>query len=521
VLLFITGLLPRALGSRVPLPFDDMYHLKRIAWSAAHFPRVLAFDPDRGFHGAWCPWPPLYDATLGGVARLFGMNTVLWLPAIGTALFAAVLAWLTARRFGLAAGGVAGVLVAAHPYLIPVSSVGAVDHHWAEPLLAMMILGLTVDGGRWTRRLVGDDRRLAPDAHRALSSCLLGLAITAALFVQTALLVTAGLAFLALFFVLDEPRRGAISFAIPAIAVAIYRLAQPASYPSNPWFLGWPHAAVLAAAAVACGARCFGAKRLVALAVGTLCILPVLPPVLAGTRFFGGDPWLESITEFQPMFHDAGGIGTDLANLTGGAFLVFAIARRHRVVALFTIAYLLLSLTSHRFLVPAVPLFALAAAIAISEAKTCRLAFAAIAIALLPTLAYDAYALSEEPAPEDSTRAIAAAVLRLPPGRVLAVWSAGHAIDVAGRHPVVLDNFGSMPDPAVFEQGSRALLATTEGGLVRWCRAHGIRYVVFAETPRIASTAASIGMQIDPRTTVWWRMMRGRTAPFRIVAVPE
>ena len=121
----------------------------------------------------------------------------------------------------------------------------------------------------------------------------------------------------------------------------------------------------------------------------------------------------------------------------------------------------------------------------------------------------------------DGTRAVAEAVARLPEGRVLAPWSYGHAIDVLGKHPVVLDNFGSMPDPAVFEEGSRALLATSEAEVGRWCRAHGVRYVVFADRARIASTAAAIGVTIEPRTTVWWRMMRGRAARFRIVAIAE
>ena len=38
---------------------DDLYHFKRMAFTAAHVPRVLEFDPDRGERGAYCPWPPL------------------------------------------------------------------------------------------------------------------------------------------------------------------------------------------------------------------------------------------------------------------------------------------------------------------------------------------------------------------------------------------------------------------------------------------------------------------------------
>src|SRR5258706_15007001 len=51
-------------------PVDELYHWKRIAYSAAHFPHVLEFDRDRS---AFCPWPPLYDFASGGFARLIGV----------------------------------------------------------------------------------------------------------------------------------------------------------------------------------------------------------------------------------------------------------------------------------------------------------------------------------------------------------------------------------------------------------------------------------------------------------------
>src|SRR6266850_5266906 len=70
-------------------PYDDLYHAKRIAWSAAHFPQVLAFDPDRGLSGAFCPWPPLYD--LGCAAVALAGVPLRWLPPFGFSLFAAAI----------------------------------------------------------------------------------------------------------------------------------------------------------------------------------------------------------------------------------------------------------------------------------------------------------------------------------------------------------------------------------------------------------------------------------------------
>src|SRR3954469_5364358 len=86
-------------------PVDELYHWKRMSYSAAHFPHVLEFDRDRGVDGAFCPWPPLYDVAGGGAARLLGatrsdevLTRVIWFPPIVFALFTAVTVFILARR---------------------------------------------------------------------------------------------------------------------------------------------------------------------------------------------------------------------------------------------------------------------------------------------------------------------------------------------------------------------------------------------------------------------------------------
>jgi hypothetical protein len=69
----------------------------------------------------------------------------------------------------------------------------------------------------------------------------------------------------------------------------------------------------------------------------------------------------------------------------------------------------------------------------------------------------------------------AAALRAQPPGRVLAPWEMGHALDVLGGHAVVIDNFGSMPDPALFDAANAALAGRD---LARFCREHQVRYVI-------------------------------------------
>src|SRR5437588_672967 len=71
-------------------PADELYHWKRMEFSAQHFPQVLDFDRDRGVAGAFCPWPPLYDASAGLAARLFGMDVVRFMPPLFGALAVAM-----------------------------------------------------------------------------------------------------------------------------------------------------------------------------------------------------------------------------------------------------------------------------------------------------------------------------------------------------------------------------------------------------------------------------------------------
>ena len=52
----------------------------------------------------------------------------------------------------------------------------------------------------------------------------------------------------------------------------------------------------------------------------------------------------------------------------------------------------------------------------------------------------------------------------------------GHAIDVFGHHAVVIDNFGTMPDPVRFELANEAL---ANPRIVRaYCKLNHVRYVI-------------------------------------------
>jgi len=228
-------------------PLDELYHLKRMTYSAAHFPRVLELDRDRGIGGAFCPWPPLYDLTAGGIARATGatsqddvLRRVVWIPPFAFALFvAATVAWI-ARRFGLASAVAAGVALAASPFIVEQSSIGSIDHHWLEPMFVVAMIAA-----------ISPSRASDGTRERRMRGVLaIALILTAALFVQTALLIAAALAFVILFF--TDAAAGALAFGFGAIAIALYRVTRATGYPDNQWFLGWTHVALFAAACIAC-----------------------------------------------------------------------------------------------------------------------------------------------------------------------------------------------------------------------------------------------------------------------------
>jgi asparagine N-glycosylation enzyme membrane subunit Stt3 len=549
-------------------PVDELYHWKRMAYSAARFPRVLELDADRGVNGAFCPWPPLYDVLGGGAARLLGASTgtdksvcatlaaadrgsrarqcaacgadtlvcgtytlacgtdtlvcaasdgvlrrIIWFPPVLFALFTGIAVWILARRSGTFVATITGIALATSPFLVTTSWIGSIDHHFLEPALTFAILGATCLAIR------ADTRR-----EKIRAGILLGMAITAAMFVQTALLIAAALAFAVLFFATNG-FAATCGFSIAAIAVAIYRLTRAPGFPDNQWFLGWTHATLFAAAAIACAIIAARRSRVVALLIGGLiaiAIPTVRTSLFTGSHFLGGDRWLRTIQEFQPLWRARGDdLLSDVVGLSGGAIVVWFLAVRaiktrdnvRLTVALFAIVYFALTITSRRFWIVAIPLLALAGATYVPLVARKRLAILAVlVIALPPPLQLAGWLMTPQSIPPNQrqwTRATSF-ISTLPPGRVLGPWSMGHAIDVEGRHAVILDNFGTMPDAAAFEAAQQALLATDETTLARYCDAAKVRYLIL-DQPRfgIASANAILGTRQAAESTWWWRVWRG------------
>lgn len=431
----VLALLVRVMGGdRTISPYDDLYHWKRILYSAAHFPRVLEFDLDRGLNGAFCPWPPLYDLLAGGIARLFGADVIIWIPPVVTSLLIGVTVFVAGWR---------AFPIAYAPFLVVASSVADIDHHFLEPFLVLAIVGATMQ-----RSWIG-----------------LTLALVAALFVQTGLILAAGLSFLCFFFLADREarRRGATAFLIAAGFVLLYRMTRLPGYPDGPWFLGTTHATLLIAAAIALIWR---PAIVVSAAIAT-------PFALDGMKFFAGDPWLSTIQEFQPIWKR--NIANYAAALWGAGVLT-----RVSALNVFTLAYVLATIPTSRFATISTVLVIVAAAQIRSRVVT-------VLLFVIPAAQLIAWRVSGPvPLPQVPDFHFEK------PGRVLAPWSWGHAIDVLEGHAVVIDNFGSMPDPEVFRRAHSLLMGGDERSLAAFCDRHAIRYVVL-RPPRKLTAFRRVG----------------------------
>ena len=531
-------------------PFDELYHAKRIAFSAAHPFRVLSFDPDRGPRGSFCPWPPLYDMSAGGLARLLGGRTpakavalASWFPPIVSSLVAAfVAAWL-ARRLGAGTGILAGLGIAFSTYFLDESHLAAIDHHFLEfPLVLALMASVWVA----TR---------ATSAREALrDGGLLALALTTGLLVQPALLFADALAMVAIL-LLDSRRNfprvaAACGFFLSAGLLFLYRRLQQPGYPDSQWYLGIPHATALAGAGAACLAQLWLLKRglrlfpatLFALAAGGAFAAGVpnaAAAVAEGSHFLGGDPWLKNIAEFRPLFSQPDSFWwVDLSLLGGGFFLTAPMAFTQRwrrggraLLLLFALAYSLAAISSTRFLAVAAPLCAISGAVAVLDLRALRgrtFAAAAAVVLIAPSLLVST-ARALHPAPTVTAEKVpllkTAEFLRRQtvPGRVLGPWSWGHLFNVVAGRGVLLDNFGTMGGRTDFENGTAIVFATRESEVADFCARYGVRFLVLQDPlPYFAGQAEMSGFprdayetRISPRSglpvtplmrsTFWWR----------------
>jgi dolichyl-diphosphooligosaccharide--protein glycosyltransferase len=167
--------LPRVLSiAYVDFQGDGWYHLRRLDWLLANFPRSLTYDP---YVGQFVPLPPLFDLLVAAIVSLAGFpeagtRTAEVMAALAPALMGALVALPSFGQarllFDERSAAWAGFLVVLlpGPFLIR-SLMGVTDHHVAEVLFSSLTLFLV------TRASLRDDRWTPAAAGLALGSYFL------------------------------------------------------------------------------------------------------------------------------------------------------------------------------------------------------------------------------------------------------------------------------------------------------------------------------------------------------------
>lgn len=134
--------------------YDEYYHMRRIFYTAAHFPQTLWFDSYLDYpKGFEITWPPLFDYLSAGMSLLLGGGThqgietvsALLPPVIGALTIVAVY-YVVKRIFGQRVALMSAFLTAVAPYNLVKTMAAATDHHGLETLLLVLIF-LGIAGG--------------------------------------------------------------------------------------------------------------------------------------------------------------------------------------------------------------------------------------------------------------------------------------------------------------------------------------------------------------------------------------
>lgn len=474
-------------GEVVALDGDSLRHLMRMEQAARDGLRVPAFDPWVNWpHGAFEPWAPGFDLVGALLMWPFADATTARLAAstlpVLLALATLVLVVKAGARLSLSplASWGAALVVAFAPQLVASSYLGRTDHHvWERCSLVAL--------GWWA---------LTPSLERGWRFEFLGGALVffalwgfdgAPLYVA---LVTACLALTVL--LEPSPRlvgSGAAALALGGVAAALAY--APVMVQHGAWFtfkrpsLLQPALVALAAvgvvlAVLATRGRGHRWLKLPALLAGLIGLALLVPPlreqVLAGLEEWLArkDPWLASVAEFQPMLGPPDGVSRLRHSFGLWAWTLpvllplglRALWRTSRAAGLAwgvltagTFALTLLQMRFGRVAIPFVVVTCVAALVELSQRwRSPRAAWLApalcvVAVAVDPKT-YDALTPTEQGGQKPIVE-LSQALRSLAPEHgglgVLANWEDGHFIEALGRHPVLVNGFGSYASPEGYE----------------------------------------------------------------------
>ncbi|MBN1236442.1 MAG: oligosaccharyl transferase, archaeosortase A system-associated [Methanotrichaceae archaeon] len=152
----ILGLLLRLFAGRnsltengVLLPgYDEYYHMRRILFTANHFPHTLWFDSYLNYpHGFDITWPPLFDQISAALCVALGQhskagveNAACFVPIIVGIIAIVVVYYIVRELFDHKIALLAAFMAALAPYYLLYTMFAALDHHCLEVLLSLITL---------------------------------------------------------------------------------------------------------------------------------------------------------------------------------------------------------------------------------------------------------------------------------------------------------------------------------------------------------------------------------------------
>lgn len=358
--LFALGFVARCLpwpvvfGERGVFPYglDAYYHLRRIVYTAAHFPSTLDFDPYINFPGgAHLHWTPLFDAALALLVRVFAspgdreaaVRLLVWIPPLLGALAVVGTVLLSRRYLGGRAALLAGLFLALLPAHVGYSQIGFIDHHAAAALASLGLLAAAMEV------LLRASAPGASQRSRWLASGALGLAIAGAFLLQPGMLLEVAILEVGLLAGFLGPASAPVARALaPDLARAhLLAFALLAPFSGGEWERwGAFHPAVLSGfqawlVLVVGGvyaAACFGgtgphrarSRRLLTVGVSGSLLLAVsvwwIPELLRnledGLALFLRSGARAESTESEPLFSAAAGVKRGLTTLSGAVVLL-------------------------------------------------------------------------------------------------------------------------------------------------------------------------------------------------------
>ena len=152
----ILGLLLRLFAGRnsltengILLPgYDEYYHMRRILFTANHFPNTLWFDSYLNYpQGLEITWPPLFDQISAALCVAFGQHSkagvemvACLVPMIIGIIAIVVVYYIVRELFDHKVALLAAFMAALAPYYLLYTMFAAMDHHCLEVLLSLIIL---------------------------------------------------------------------------------------------------------------------------------------------------------------------------------------------------------------------------------------------------------------------------------------------------------------------------------------------------------------------------------------------